>query len=52
MKQDLAKELGLEVIETSAKDSSNVDQAFLKIATEALKTRFFFLFLFYFIFSY
>eukprot|EP00479_Gromia_sphaerica_P010523 TRINITY_DN4867_c0_g1_i1.p1 TRINITY_DN4867_c0_g1~~TRINITY_DN4867_c0_g1_i1.p1 ORF type:complete len:210 (-),score=28.85 TRINITY_DN4867_c0_g1_i1:476-1105(-) len=36
---DLAKELSLEVMETSAKDATNVDKAFLKIATEALKTR-------------
>eukprot|EP01083_Nonionella_stella_P019537 54253_1 len=37
--KDLATELKLDVIETSAKDATNVDDAFLKIATEALNVR-------------
>lgn len=36
---DLGTQLSLEVMETSAKDATHVDESFLKIARDALKTR-------------
>ena len=37
--QVLGESKSLKVIETSAKDAFNVDEAFMQIATDALKTK-------------
>ena len=51
--KDLADSLGLTLIETSAKDSTNVEKCFMKMATEIQKTFvFFFCFVFFFLFCF
>ena len=48
--KDLAESLGLSLIETSAKDATNVEKCFMKMASEIQRTFVFFLFLFLFLF--